>query len=354
MNVDLIKKLSDARGVSGFEDEVINVVKAELANFCTFEEDSMRNLYIYPNYNVGNRPLLMLDAHSDEVGFMVQAIKPDGTLRFVPIGGWNEKSLPSSKVQVKTSDGGYVKGIIAAIPPHFTSPEQRNAPVTIESLSIDVGATSKRDAEENFGIKIGAPVIPYSPFEYDEKRGLMFGKAFDDRLGVYGVIEAIKILKNKALNVDIVGVISSQEEVGERGITAVCSKIKPDAAICFEGGPADDTFTPDYLIQDAIRGGCMVRYMDRTVICTPRFVSFTEQVAAEKGVKVQMAVRSGGGNNGAYIISSNGGTPVIVACTPVRYIHSFNCIAAAEDVNSMIDLGVAVAEKLNGEIIKGF
>lgn len=354
MDIKLIEELSNARGVSGFEDEVVEIAKRYLADFCSFEEDSMRNLYIYPNYNKGNRPLLMLDAHSDEVGFMVQAIKPDGTLRFVPIGGWNEKSLPSSKVQVKSVNGGYVSGVIAAIPPHFMSAEQRKAPVTIEGLTIDVGATSKHDAIENFGIKIGAPVIPFSPFEYNEKTGIMFGKAFDDRLGVYGVIETVRALANKQLNVDIVGVISSQEEVGERGITAVCSKIKPDAAICFEGGPADDTFTPEYLIQDAIRGGCMVRYMDRTVICTPRFVALTEDVAAEKGVRVQMAVRSGGGNNGAYIISSNGGTPVIVACTPVRYIHTFNCIAAVEDVQSMVDLGVAVAEKLTEEIIKGF
>lgn len=348
----LIEALSNARGASGFEDEVVAIARDYCKDFATFEEDSMRNLYIYPDYNKGNRPLVMLDAHSDEVGFMVQAIKPDGTLRFIPIGGWNEKALPSSKVQIYT-ENGYISGVISAIPPHFMSAEQRNAPVSYESLAIDIGATSDKEAEE-FGVKIGAPVVPLSPFEYDKRHGILHGKAFDDRLGVAVVIEVLKELQDVELNVDIVGVISSQEEVGERGITAAMGNIKPDAAICFEGGPADDTFTPSYMIQDKLRGGVMIRHMDRTVICTPRFVAFAEKTAKEHGVKVQMAVRSGGGNNGAYVISANGATPVIVACAPVRYIHTFNCIAALDDVIANIDLGVALCKEINEKIIKSF
>ena len=348
----LIERLSNARGASGFEDEVLSIAREYLADFCRFEEDSMRNLYIYPDYNKGNRPLVMLDAHSDEVGFMVQAIKPDGTLRFVPIGGWNEKALPSSKVQVRT-DAGYISGVISAIPPHFLSADQRNAPVSYESLAIDIGATDDREAAE-FGVRIGSPVVPLSPFEYDNKHGVLHGKAFDDRLGVAVVLEVLKKLKNAHLGVDVVGVISSQEEVGDRGIVAVMGNIKPDAAICFEGCPADDTFTPSYMVQDKLKGGVMVRYMDRTVICTPRFVSFTEDVASRHGVKLQMAVRSGGGNNGAHIVSANGATPVIVAGVPVRYIHTFNCIAAMEDVISNVDLGVVLLKELSEEVIKSF
>ncbi len=348
----LIEKLCQARGASGFEDEVLEIAREYCKDFATFEEDSMRNLYIYPKYNKGNRPFVMLDAHSDEVGFMVQAIKPDGTLRFIPIGGWNEKSLPSSKVQVKTKTG-YIGGVIAAMPPHLMTAEQRNAPVSYATLTIDVGATSDKEAEE-FGVKVGAPVIPLSHFEYDEKHGLLHGKAFDDRLGVFAMLKCLKSLKEVQLNVDIVGVVSSQEEVGERGITAVMGRIKPAAAICFEGCPADDTSAPAYMIQDALRGGVMLRHMDATVICTPRFTEFAQNVAEKAGIKVQMAVRSGGGNNGAYIISANGGTPVIVAGIPVRYIHTFNCIASMQDVESNVSFGVALCKSLTDKIIKGF
>lgn len=350
--IDLIEKLCNARGASGFEDEAVKIARDYCADFADIKEDSMRNLYIYPKYNKGNRPYVLLDAHSDEVGFMVQAIKPDGTLRFIPIGGWNEKSLPSAKVQIYTSSG-YISGVIAAMSPHLMTADQRNAPVSYDNLVIDVGATSDAEARE-FGIEIGAPVVPLSPFEYDSKNGVLHGKAFDDRLGVAAMLLCLKQLQNVKLDVDIVGVVSSQEEVGERGITAAMHNIKPAAAICFEGCPADDTSAPPYMVQDALRGGVMLRYMDRTVICTPRFTSFAKTVADKNGIKVQMAVRSGGGNNGAYIISSNGGTPVIVAGIPVRYIHTFNCIAAEEDVSSCVKFGVELCKNINKEIIERF
>lgn len=351
-DIQLIEKLSRARGASGFEDEVVQIARDYCKDFATFEEDSMRNLYIYPKYNKGNRPYILLDAHSDEVGFMVQAIKPDGTLRFIPIGGWNEKALPSSKVQVYTK-AGYISGVIAAVPPHFLSAEQRNAPVSYDNLTIDIGATCAEEAKE-FGVEIGAPVVPLSHFEYDEKHGILHGKAFDDRLGVAALLKCLKLLQGQKLEMDVVGVISSQEEVGERGITAAMYKVKPAAALCFEGGPADDTFAPQYMVQDALKKGVMLRYMDRTVICTPRFTEFAKTVAEKNGVKYQMAVRSGGGNNGAYIVSSNGATPVIVACVPVRYIHTFNCLAAYEDFESNVNFGVALCKALTPEIIKGF
>lgn len=351
-DIELIEKLCNARGTSGFEDEVLTVVREYCKDFADFEEDSMRNLYIKPKYNKGNRPQVLLDAHSDEVGFMVQAIKPEGTLRFVPVGGWNESALPSSKVQIYTKTG-YISGVIAATPPHLLTADSKNSPVSCENSVIDIGAASAEDVEK-LGVKVGAPVVPLSPFEYDKKRGVLQGKAFDDRLGVAAMVKCLKALADEKLSVDVTGVVSSQEEVGTRGITAVMYRVKPDAAICFEGCPADDTTAPAYMVQDALRGGVMLRHMDRTVICTPRFLSFTQEVAQKSGIKVQMAVRSSGGTNAANIISANGGTPVIVAGIPIRYIHTFNCIAVKEDFDSNVALGTALCKSLTEDIIKGF
>lgn len=350
--LQLIEQLSNARGVSGFEDEVIAVAREYCKDFATFKEDCMRNLYIYPKFNKGNRPLVMLDGHADEVGFMVQAIKPDGTLRVVPLGSWNNRALLSSRVQIYT-ENGYIPGVIAAIPPHFLSEAERNAPVTYDKLSIDVGSTCAEETRK-LGVRIGSIVAPLTNFEYDKERGLMYGKAFDDRLGVAIVLETLKRLQGVELEVDVVGIVSSQEEVGTRGIKAVMHNVKADAAICFEGCPADDTFNPEYLIQDKLHGGVMMRHMDSTVICTPRFVSYTQKVAQENGVKMQMAVRAGGGNNGAYIVTANGGTPVVVAGVPVRYIHTFHCIAAMDDVEANVELGIALCKELNEKVIKGF
>lgn len=108
------------------------------------------------------------------------------------------------------------------------------------------------------------------------------------------------------------------------------------------------------MVQDALHGGVMLRYMDATVICTPRFTEYARQIAQKENIKVQLAVRSGGGNNGAYIISANGGTPVIVAGIPVRYIHTFSGIAAKDDFDSVVNLGLALCKSLTESAIKGF
>lgn len=348
---ELIEKLCNARGVSGFEDEVIAVCRDYCKDFADTEEDSMRNLYIRPRYNKGNRPLVMLDAHSDEVGFMVQAIKPDGTLRFVPLGSWNEKSLPSSRVQLYTPSGKTVTGIIAAMSPHMMTAEQRNAPPSYDNLTIDIGATSAEEAEK-MGAAVGMPVVPLSDFGCNN--GVMMGKAFDDRLGVAVILRILESLKNEDIAVDVIGVISSQEEVGARGTEAACNRVKADAAICFEGCPADDVSAPPYMIQDRLKGGVMIRHMDSSVICTPRFVALSAEVAAKNGIKVQYAVRRGGGNNGEYIILANGGTPTIVAGVPVRYIHTFYSVALLEDVEQNVAFGRAMVKALNRDVIKSF
>ena len=146
--VTMIQELSDAKAPSGFEDEAVAVAKKYGAEFADVEEDCLRNLYLRSKNNTGNKPVFMLDAHSDEVGLMVHSIKPNGTLRFVSLGGWSDNSLPASKVLVRNKYGKFIPGVIAAKPPHFMTPaERQNAGSTsIQSLVIDIGATSKEDA----------------------------------------------------------------------------------------------------------------------------------------------------------------------------------------------------------------
>ena len=101
----MIADLSNAKGASGFEDETVQAAAKHIGEGYTTEEDCLRNFYMYRTANSGNKPVFMLDAHSDEVGFMVHSIRPNGTLRFVALGGWNVGSLASSKVLVRNSEG---------------------------------------------------------------------------------------------------------------------------------------------------------------------------------------------------------------------------------------------------------
>ena len=127
----------------------------------TVKEDFLRNLYIYRKENTGNKPVLMLDAHSDEVGFIVHSIKPNGTLRFLTLGSWNKNALVSSKVLVRNALGQYIPGIIAAKPVHFMSAAEKNGvSQSISDFVIDVGAVSKQEAEEARLTSLWTRIVP--------------------------------------------------------------------------------------------------------------------------------------------------------------------------------------------------
>ena len=353
--VELIKALADAPGVSGFEDEVLKIARKELENICRVEEDPIRNLYFYRKENTGNKPVIMLDAHSDEVGFMVHSIRPQGTLRVVKIGGWKVNSLPSSKVLVRNALGEYIPGVFASKPGHFaTAADKQGGEMAISDLSLDIGATSKEEAVEKFHIRIGEPVVPATKCEFDEEHDLFFGKGFDCRIGCAALIETMKRLEGLDLPCDVVGVLSSQEEVGERGCTVSVNHVKPDVAICYEGCPADDTFTESYAVQTALKKGPMFRHMDVSVICNPRFQRFVLDTAARKSLAVQESVREGGGNDAAIITKSLGGVPAVTAGVPVRYIHSMNCITSYFDFEATAVLVTEVVKELTPEIIASF
>ena len=350
----MIRELSDARGPSGFEDEVIAAARGYAEGLGRIEEDKLRNLYIWRAGNTGKKPLMMLDAHSDEVGFMIHSVKPNGTLRFVTLGGWNAGSLPSTKVIVRNDKGAWIPGIIAAKPVHFMSRAERDrgAVPGISDLVIDIGATSAQEAEEAFGIRIGEPALPATVFAYDAGHDLMFGKGFDCRIGVAALLETMNRLRDRELPVDVVGVLSSQEEVGERGCRVAVNHVKPDIAFAFEGCPADDTFTESYAVQTALKKGPMLRFMDVSVICSPRYQRFALDLAKEKGIPVQASVREGGGNDGAVINTAAQGIPVVVAGIPVRYIHSANCITTYQDFESAVRLAEAVIMNMTQEVFE--
>ena len=353
--IQMLCKLADAPGASAFEDEVVAVARQYAAHLGTLEEDCLRNLYIHRKENTGDKPVIMLDAHTDEVGFMIHSIKPNGTLRFLPLGGWNKGSVMGTKVLVRNAQGEYLPGIVAAKPVHFQSAaEKANANTELEDMVIDVGAISAQDAVDNFGIRIGEPVVPAVTCQYDEKRDLIFGKAFDDRAGCAVMLEVLRRLEGVELPCDVVGVLSTQEELGLRSAKVTVNRVKPAAAVILEGCPADDTFTESYAIQTALKKGPMFRHMDRSLVCNPRFQRFVLDLAREKGLPVQESVRSGGGNNAAAVQTEHLGAPAVVAGVPVRYVHAPNCMATGFDLEATVQVVVEILKTLTPEKIASF
>lgn len=210
-SVEMVKKFSDAFGPSGFEDDVIGVAKELIPQGYEYQIDTLNNLYFEKKLSSSGISV-HFDAHADEVGFIVQAIAPNGLIRFLPLGGWDTRNIPSSKVLIKTQEGKYVKGIVCSKPPHFMSKNDKDKPLNFEDLFIDVGATNKVDVEKNYGIRIGDPVAPDVICEFDEDHDLFIGKAFDCRIGCAAVFDTIR---NIDTNKNISASLSSQEEVGE-------------------------------------------------------------------------------------------------------------------------------------------
>ena len=353
--LELIRALSNANGAPGFEDDVVQVLREKTAGLdgADLQEDAMRNLYCRLKSTEG-KPTVMLDAHTDEVGFMVRAIHPNGTLRFITMGGWVPCNIPAHRVRVRNALGEYVPGIITSKPPHFmTEAERQRVPDPLE-MSIDIGARSAEEAVRDFHIRVGEPVVPDVELTYDEKHDLLMGKAFDCRLGCAALAETLRRSADKDLAVNVVGAFATQEEMGTRGATVTAQVAAPDVAIVFEGCPADDTFGEPYMMQTKLKCGPYLRHVDARMVTNPRFQRFALDLAAKRGIPVQDGVRTGGSTNGAPIHLSNGYVPTIVIGVPVRYIHTHYGIASVADVENSVRLACAVLEELNGDVIRGF
>lgn len=218
--------------------------------------DSMQNLYVSLPQNVGGRPLVMLDAHTDEVGFMVQSITATGLLRIVPLGGWVEHNIPAHTFLLHNRRGETVRAVSTSKPPHFMTAAERSAPLSMESILLDAGVCSRKDATELLGLEPGLVAVPDVQFSYNGATGLMLGKAFDCRLGCAGVVEVLRALKDETLCADVTAAFSTQEEVGLRGAKITAERLRPALAICLEGAPADDNFTAPDEAQGALKKVC--------------------------------------------------------------------------------------------------
>lgn len=350
----LIRELTNANGIPGFEGEVADIVIKYAGQFARCDEDHMHNVILYRNENTGNQPVVMLDAHLDEIGFMVQYISGNGLIKFLPIGGWSPQNVAAHKVRIRNARGEYVKGVISSKPPHFMSETEKSAPLNMDSLYIDVGAVSRREVVEVFAIEPGNPVVPDADFEYNEANKIICAKALDDRIGVAAVLAVLDKLQGEALHVDLVCALSSQEEVGMRGAQVTSHRISPKAAIVFEGTPADDPYAGEFDSQASLRKGPQVRHQDSTMITHPRFLAFAREVAKKQGIPFQDAVRKGGGTDAGAIHIKHGGAPAIVIGIPARYIHTHYGYCSLEDFDHGVEWVCAILRNLNQSELQNF
>ena len=328
MDIEMFGKISDAFGPSGFEEEVVRTVAGYCGKY-QVENDAMNNLYVRMPGRAGDKPVVQLDAHLDECGFMVQCIHDNGCLGILMLGGFHLTNLPAHTVIIKTRAGRKIRGIIMSKPVHFMNDKERaSLELCIENLYVD--------------------------FSYDEEHGLCFGKAFDNRAGCACIVDTMdKVYDSRnELAVDVVGAFAAQEEVGMRGATVTTQVVKPDLAILFEGSPSDDFFFSATQAQGRMKNGVQIRRMDKSYISNPVFMEYAMELAGKFGIRYQEAVRRGGSTNAGRISLIGKAVPVLVLGVPSRYVHSHYNFCAKDDLEAATELAAQVIKGLDGERIR--
>ena len=347
---ELLRSLTLAAGAPGAEDEVRTLIRENLDGIGEMSCDGLGSI-LCEKPGDADSPRVMIDGHMDEVGFMVQSITAEGRVNFVPLGGWWAHVLLSQRVDIITS-GGKVPGVIGSTPPHFLTSKKREQLLELEDMYIDIGAASGEEAS-GMGVQIGDTIVPHAEFCELKNPDILSSKAFDNRVGIGLMIEALLEFSSRQHPNTIIGVGAAQEEIGCRGAVTACEKASPDVGIVLEGTPADDI--PGFTESQAILGkGPQIRFYDPTAISNRRLAEFVTGVAAEAGIEIQLAVRRSGGTDAKSIHMHRSGVPTVVIGVPARYIHSHVSLISWQDYLNTAKLVFELIGRLDSAVVESF
>jgi putative aminopeptidase FrvX len=346
--LELLKEITDVSGVSGYEGEVRKLIKSHLKDITEIEYDNIGSI-ICKKVGKSEKPKIMLAGHMDEIGFMVKLITEEGFIKFSNLGGWWNQVMLAQRVVIKTSKGD-VQGIIGSKPPHILSDDERNKVVDKKDMFIDVGAENAKQAKEEFGIRPGDPIIPFSPFQVMNNGKSYLAKAWDDRIGCALFIDVIKNLVNEGHPNTVYGVGTVQEEVGLRGARTSAWAIQPDVGIALEVGIASDV--PGGKKEDSMqmigKGPALLLY-DSSMIPHIKLRDLVIDTAKEKDIPLQLDIMERGGTDAGTIHINMRGVPSVVIGVPCRYIHSHAGIIHRDDYDNTVKLLMEIVKKLDAE-----
>ncbi len=234
----LIKQLTEIQGCSGNEKKIRDFIKNNVVKYCDkIEIDFLGNLFCYINSTAAEpskKLRILLDAHMDEIGFIVRYIDKKGFIRFSSVGGQNPRILPGQKVTIHSSNGKNIIGVIGEKPIHLLSTEERKKVIQIDELFIDIGMSSAKDVHKIIAVGDYITLNQECFILNDTKR--ISAKAFDNRAGCFILIKLIHEISKirDKLDKDIIFLFSTQEEIGVRGATVASYNINPDIGIAVE------------------------------------------------------------------------------------------------------------------------
>ncbi|MEM4633531.1 MAG: M42 family metallopeptidase [Candidatus Anstonellaceae archaeon] len=343
-NLSLLSKLTEAFGVPGNEGEVAKIMSEEFKKAgYKVEIDRFGNVIAYSP--AAKKKPLMLGAHMDEIGMLVKFINEKGFIRFIKMGGIDNRVLVNQRVVIQTAKGP-IYGVIGNKPPHMQKAEDMKVAIDNKNLFIDIGAKSRKEAEK-MGVRIGDPIA----FDMQTKilnKKLVTGKALDNRVGCYILIEIAKRIKNK--NVVLVG--TAQEEVSTfgKGAMVAAYNLEPSAFIAVDTSIAGDhpEMSEDEALIHLYKGPaiCLVEAAGRGNVADSALREKSIEVAKKAKIPYQLEVIEGGATDAASVYGERGGIPSIAICVPTRYIHSNVAVCAIDDIEKTCNYLVKLVEEL--------
>jgi endoglucanase len=342
---NLLEKLSNAHGISGYEGDVREIIKKEIESSADeVKTDNFGNLIAIKK---GKSPSVMIAAHMDEIGLMAKYVDDEGFVRFAKVGGWFDQTLVNQRVLLHTKKGT-IAGVIGSKPVHVMESEEKKKAIMAKDMFIDVGASSRDDAV-SMGVEVGVPA------SLDQRlvglaNDMVTGKAFDDRAGGTVLITAMQRIAGMSLEPSVVAVFTAQEEVGLKGARTSAFGLNPDVAIAIDAcipGDHPGIKKTDSAVQ--VGQGPVITVMDaggRGVITHPRVLEWLCGTAKAKGIPYQMDVTEGGTTDASAISLTREGIPSGVVSVATRYIHTPVELLNLKDLEKAADLVVEAVKSV--------
>ena len=349
--LQMFKELTETPGAPGHEHRVREVMQRWISPYADEVTPDHLGSLIAKKTGDANGPRIMVAGHLDEIGFMITQITEKGFLKFQTLGGWWEQVMLAQRVLILTRKGE-IEGVIGSKPPHILSPEARKKPVDKKEMFIDIGASSKEEAE-SWGVRPGDTAVPICPFTVMKNPKVLMAKAWDNRIGCAIAIEVLKRLKGTSHPNQVYAVGTVQEEVGLRGAQTSAYAVQPDVAFAVDVGIAGDTpgVKPEEALSKIGEGPQIVLY-DASMIAHQGLRDFVVDVAEELNIPYQFDAMAGGGTDAGKMHLHGKGVPTLAVTVATRYIHSHAAILHRDDFEHTVQLLVEVIKRLDWDAIQ--
>lgn len=334
--LEMIKELCALPGISGRENAVREYIIEKIKDYAEYSVDPLGNLIVFKKGKNPAKNKVMIDAHMDEVGFIITSIDSEGFLRFENVGGIDTRVFAGRTVRVGEKA---VCGVFGIKPIHMLEKDAEADMPKADELYIDIGAKNKEEAAKY--VRPG-DVAWFADGFAEFGNGFIKSKALDDRVGCAMLIEMIR----SELEYDAWFSFSVQEEIGTRGAQTAAFTIDPDYAIVVETTTAADISGVKDEKRVCVCGeGGAVSFMDRSTLYAGELFDRAFEVAERDGIKCQAKTLVAGGNNAGAIHKSRGGVKTLAISVPCRYLHSPSCVIKYDDALESLRLVKAMAEE---------